>query len=63
MSNVTRSIECEAQPSQATGPKLNPDLDIVSLLSAPPQREVRSKEHIVMAVPPVLNGQGGLWWA
>ena len=71
MSDITQSIEREVQPSQAptaissqaAGPMLRPDLDMIALLSEPSPRDVRSSEEFVLLEVPPLNGAGGLWWA
>jgi len=59
MSDTNQSIEREVTP----GPMLKPDLDIMSLVSEPPNTEVRSsKVDSIEAVPIYANGAGGLYW-
>lgn len=61
--SVTDNVEPAAVASQAHGPALRPELDMASLLADSSPRAPRSVSEITSAEVPVLNGQGGLWWA
>lgn len=64
MSAIRQNTGSDVNQSQVRGPALKPDLDMSSIIAAPPHRAVREvKTGADAPYPPVLNGEHGLWWA
>lgn len=61
MSNTHKANDCTTETQPARAPMLRPELDMDEILSAAPHREPRAADKA--PYPPILNGQGGLWWA
>lgn len=64
MSAIRNNTGSTVNQPQVRGPALRPDLDMSSIIAAPPHRAVREVRTGADApYPPVLNGENGLWWA